>query len=114
MEHRCPGLLERLRSEEETPVVEPFASDGRLGLMTAYAAITPCEQATLDTTHTLGASPEGKRPSSEIMANPDFDALAIGWVSDRLDCYLVQVNGSCVLEWMSPRRDADRIEIDLA
>ena len=105
----APGLLDRLRSDEVPPVLEPLAPADRTGLMTAYA--TPSLRASRRRTntyaHPIHASPDGGSDlvRSQIVEHPGFDEIAIGWVADRLDCYLVQVNGSCVLEWIDPSNE---------
>lgn len=105
-EQAAPGLLDRLRRSGDAVVVEPLAPGDEAGMMTAYA--TPKLRASRVRSdvyrHPLHAAPDGGSTLTRaaISADPDFERLVIGWVEDRLDGYLVQVNGSCVLEWVDP------------
>ena len=106
-EQAAPGLLDRLRRSGDAVIVEPLAPGDEVGMMTAYA--TPRLRASRVRCdvyrHPLHAAPDGgsNLTRAAIRADPDYERLVIGWVEDRLDGYLVQVNGSCVLEWIAPR-----------
>ena len=110
-EQAAPGLLDRLRSSDV--VVEVLAPSDEVGVMTAYATPRlPASRVRTDVhQHPIHAPPDGGTRSvrASIMASDAFDQLVIGWVEDRLDAYLVQVNGSCVLDWVDPKT-GDRLE----
>lgn len=105
-ERASPGLLERLRLGTGVEVV-PVAPKGESGLMTGYA--TPRVHASRIETPQY-AYPLHRAPEEGITATRRaieeeelLDEFELCWLEDSLEAYLIQVNGSAVIDWV----DAD-------
>ncbi len=102
----APGLLARLVDSDATVVIEPLGEADDIGMMTAYA--TPRLRASRMQVdpflHPIHAAPEGgtRLTRRELLEGGHLEGLELAWLDDALEAYLVQVNGSAVLDWVDP------------
>ena len=102
----APGLLGRLADPDVTILVESFGEPDEIGMMTAYA--TPRVRASRSKVapyiHPIHAAPEGGTSLTRrnLLEEGRLDGLELAWLDDALEAYLVQVNGSAVLDWVDP------------
>lgn len=100
----APGVLDSLESEACLVEVVPLGEPDEVGFITAYATprVDACRVRTPRFRHPLHAAPEGGITATRRAIHEE-DLLAgaeLCWLDDRLEAYLIQVNGSAVVDWV--------------
>ena len=117
-EHAAPGMLAELRSASATVEIVPLGSPGEVGLVTAYATprVRACRVRSGRFVHPLHRAPEAGTSATRLEIH-EGELLAgeeLCWLDDRLEAYLIQVNGSAVVAWVDETSQATGEESTIA
>ena len=103
-EQASPGLLQTLQAENASLEIIVLGNQDEVGLVTGYA--TPRVLASRFRSdrfaYPLHLAPEGGTAATrqQIHKQELLAGEELCWLADRLEAYLIQVNGSAVLAWV--------------